>query len=128
MNLRRSKAMARDLGYDLPAHLGRMPSVSLLRLLRGESVDGWRPALVAEFHRDEFGFSSQRMLHAGRYKLVFNPQAIDELYDLQADPYELVNLARDPIYAALKDDLESRLEEWMRRTKDPLWYSYNHLA
>ena len=104
-------------------------SLSLLPLLRGEAAPEWRQAFVAEFHGDEFGLYSQRMLHAGRYKFVFNPHSIDELYDLQADPHELVNLAPDSHYEALKDDFESRLQEWMRRTEDPLWYlSYNYLA
>ena len=104
-------------------------SVSLLPLLREEAPPDWRQDFVAEFHGDEFGLYSQRLLHAGRYKFVFNPHSIDELYDLHADPHELVNLARDTSYGALKDDLESRLQEWMRKTEDPLWYlSYNYLA
>ena len=104
-------------------------SASLLPLLRGDPSPHWRQDLVAEFHGDEFGLYSQRMFHAGRYKFVFNPHAIDELYDLQVDPHELVNLAVDPGYASLKDDLESRLQQWMRKTEDPLWYlSYNYLA
>ena len=113
---------------DVPA--GVAPdSLSLMPLLRGERGLDWRPALVSEFHGDEFGLYSQRMLHAGRHKFVFNPHGIDELYDLTADPHELVNLAMDPQQAVLKDDLESRLQEWMRHTEDPLWLlSYNYLA
>ncbi len=104
-------------------------SASLVPLLRGEAAPDWRQVFIAEFHGDEFGLYSQRMLHAGRHKFVFNPHSIDELYDLHADPHELVNLAADPRYAALKDDLESRVQEWMRKTEDPLWYlSYNYLA
>src|SRR5919201_910993 len=48
---------------DVPA--GVAPdSLSLMRLLRGERVLDWRSVLVAEFHGDEFGLYSQRMLHA----------------------------------------------------------------
>ena len=120
--------MLEAAGVAAPAGAGP-DSASLVPLLRGEAAPQWRPAFVAEFHGDEFGLFSQRMLHADRYKFVFNPHSLDELYDLHADPHELVNLAADPTYAALKDDLESRLQVWMRGTQDPLWYlSYNYLA
>jgi N-acetylglucosamine-6-sulfatase len=35
----------------------------------------------------------------------------DELYDLQADPYELDNLASDPAYASIKASLHDRLSD-----------------
>ena len=40
------------------------------------------------------------------------------LYDLDADPYELRNLARDPSASAIRDELEARLADWMERTGD----------
>ncbi len=44
----------------------------------------------------------------------------EQLYDLVFDPNEAGNLARDPAYAEVLDDLRGRLQEWMRRTGDPL--------
>jgi N-sulfoglucosamine sulfohydrolase len=43
-----------------------------------------------------------------------------ELYDLIADPYELTDVADDPQYATARDELLSRLSEWMGSTRDPL--------
>jgi arylsulfatase A-like enzyme len=40
------------------------------------------------------------------------------LYDLEADPYQLRNLADDPSAAAVQSDMEGRLKRWMRRTGD----------
>ena len=40
------------------------------------------------------------------------------LYDLKADPYETHNLAHDPSHAALRDQMDARLSDWMRRTED----------
>jgi choline-sulfatase len=41
------------------------------------------------------------MLRRGRLKFVHTPVDPDQLYDLQADPLELSNLAADPAHADL---------------------------
>ncbi|GLA33887.1 hypothetical protein AnigIFM63309_003910 [Aspergillus niger] len=46
----------------------------------------------------------------------------EELYDLEEDPREVHNLAKDPAYAAVLDDLRLRLEKWQRQTEDPWLY------
>lgn len=46
----------------------------------------------------------------------------EELFDLQNDPAEVKNLAKDPEYAEVLEDLRSRLEDWQRRTNDPWLY------
>lgn len=43
-----------------------------------------------------------------------------ELYDLESDPYEYANLARDPAHRATREQLARTLLEWMRGTGDPL--------
>lgn len=52
------------------------------------------------------------------YRVQYHPPI--ELFDLDADPYEQHNLADDPEYASIRDDLITRLEHWMRETEDPL--------
>jgi N-sulfoglucosamine sulfohydrolase len=42
----------------------------------------------------------------------------EELYRVDADPYELNNLANDPDCAAAKDRLRAELERWMKSQKD----------
>ncbi len=39
-----------------------------------------------------------------------------ELYDLASDPHEVVNRADDPALAALRADLEARVDAWWERT------------
>jgi N-sulfoglucosamine sulfohydrolase len=51
-------------------------------------------------------------------KLDYHP--IVELFDLEQDPYERVNVAGQPAYAAVQAELLSRLHDWMRDTADPL--------
>jgi arylsulfatase A-like enzyme len=48
------------------------------------------------------------------------PVATEQLYDLVFDPNEAGNLAGDPAYAEVLEDLRERLEAWMRSTDDPL--------
>ena len=43
-----------------------------------------------------------------------------ELYDLENDPEERVNLAADPAYAAVRRRLADALTTWMRDTNDPV--------
>ena len=93
-----------------------MDGQSLLRLGSGETED-WREDLMCETH----GFVEPhvgRLLVTDRYKYVFNEGAKDELYDLERDPYELVNLADDPQHSDVLSDMKTRLSEWMRRTDD----------
>ena len=43
-----------------------------------------------------------------------------ELYDLEADPYEFNNLARESEYEEVRGRLSAALLDWRRRTEDPL--------
>jgi N-sulfoglucosamine sulfohydrolase len=47
-------------------------------------------------------------------------QPREELYDLAFDSGEAQNLAGDPAYADVLEELRGRLEAWMRTTGDPL--------
>lgn len=42
-----------------------------------------------------------------------------QLFDLENDPYELVNLADDEVYGAIKTRLIGALETWQLETRDP---------
>jgi arylsulfatase A-like enzyme len=43
----------------------------------------------------------------------------EELYDLDADPFEIDNLADDPDYRAVLEEQRERLYGWMVETRDP---------
>ena len=61
-----------------------------------------------------------RAIRDERYKYVWNPQAIDELYDLEADPHEMENLTAEPGLAATQDDLRRQLMDWLAEVGDDL--------
>lgn len=81
--------------------------------------ESWREVLGCEFHGDEVGLFTSRLIRYRNFKYVYNPHAIDELYDLESDPYELVNCCNDPAYHDIRHDLQRRLLVWMNETHDP---------
>jgi uncharacterized sulfatase len=82
-------------------------------------------AVFLEFGRYEIdhdgfgGFQPIRAVCDGRYKLVINLLATDELYDLDSDPQEMVNLIASAEHGALRDGLHDAILAWMNRTRDP---------
>jgi len=50
---------------------------------------------------------------------AFHHRPAEELYDLTADPDEVVNLAGDKKYAAVLADLRQQLDSWRTKTHDP---------
>lgn len=61
-----------------------------------------------------------RMIRTRRWKYAWRPGDVDELYDLEADPEELANLAAATKHAAALQQLRVRLAAWMQETEDPL--------
>jgi N-sulfoglucosamine sulfohydrolase len=49
-----------------------------------------------------------------------------ELYDLATDPDETINLADDPAQAGRRAELESKLRDFQRRTRDPWLVKWDH--
>jgi arylsulfatase A-like enzyme len=61
-----------------------------------------------------------RMVRTARWKYVRYAAYGEELYDLEADPGELRNLARGPSAPPTElTRLARELDEWLRRTRDP---------
>ncbi len=57
-------------------------------------------------------------LTAAQARLFETPRARLELYDLERDPWELVNLADQPAQAARVRELAAVLQQWMEETDD----------
>ncbi len=65
-----------------------------------------------------------RLVTDNRFKYVWNQGDLDELYDLEADPYELINLIAHPDYADELARLKERLFRWMVETADPILWPF----
>jgi len=53
------------------------------------------------------------------FDLAFSKRPAEELYDLKADPYQLNNVADDPVYAEQKEKINHRLISYLKETGDP---------
>ncbi len=91
-------------------------SRSLVPLVQG-ATPAWDEHIVCEFHGHHFPYP-QRMLRTARYKLVINPDSVNELYDLATDPDELANRHEDPAFTELRAELTGRLYRLLRDRGD----------
>lgn len=94
---------------------GEIHGESLLPWLSGEE-DRQRTAF-AEFQGQRFAYT-QRIFWKGAYKYVFNTFDYDELYDLEKDPKELVNLIGNPDCQETVRQMAADMWEEMKRTGD----------
>lgn len=98
-------------GNDFPCH-GR----SLLPLLELNNAD-WESTAFAECHGQRF-FYTQRIVWHDNYKYIFNGFDEDELYDLNADPHELRNLAKQSAHRPVLEAMAARMWHIARQTGD----------
>ena len=85
-----------ELGGDgrIPDYAAPLDGRSLAPLLAGRTADsGERPHEVVGEYLAEGAIAPIVMIRRGRYKFVHSPVDPDQLYDISADPLELINLA-----------------------------------
>ena len=58
----------------------------------------------------------------------YGPRVAEELYDLENDPDEVVNLAEDPAYAEVLDEMRQALAGWIEDTDDEGQYPRSQAA
>lgn len=90
---------------------------SLLPWLRGETPSAWPDAFHGEFLGHE-NLYTQRLVRTRRHKYVWNAFDYDELYDLEADPHEMVNRVADPACDGARRELIRRIWDWVDATDD----------
>ncbi|WP_137402798.1 sulfatase family protein [Echinicola rosea] len=97
----------------------QMQGESFVPLLEQKKVD-WREKVFYEYYW-EMAYPSTPTVFAVRtdqYKYIFNQGVwdINELYDIQKDPYEMNNLIRDPEYKDLSKRLRNEVWDWLENT------------
>ena len=107
--------LAEAAGLALPSPVdGR----SLIPFLRGQSVPDWPDDTYCQYYGEGISLYCIRTVQNQRYKYVYYPFDLDELYDLETDPWEMTNLINDPSSAAILADMRARMVRWMEQTDD----------
>jgi arylsulfatase A-like enzyme len=100
---------------------------SLVPLLQGGAPHDWRTAWCTQMEGTEVRFS-QRSIRTRDWLYVYNPAAVDELYDLRHDPGETVNLASRPEHRATMEQLCAAMWQELSRHEDGLVNDYYTVA
>jgi arylsulfatase A-like enzyme len=97
-------------------------STSLVGLLTNPEPDSsWRQSIICEYHGHHFPYP-QRMLRNHRYKLVVNPESVNELYDLELDPHEMINQFENPAHAAIRAQMLQELYQALKARGDKFFH------
>lgn len=97
----------------------QMQGKSFLPLIKGEQVP-WRDKFFYEYYW-ESNFPqtpTQFAIRTDQYKFIRSQGIwdIDQLYDIQKDPYEVNNLIRNPQFQGLTKKLNQDLFDWLQQT------------
>jgi len=87
-------------------------------LLRNREPDT-RDVVVGQYHSKQQWVNPMRMIRTASHKWVRHLHGERELYDLTQDPHELHNIAGDPAYADIEQELDQSLHHWMQEHDDP---------
>jgi arylsulfatase A-like enzyme len=103
----------------------RIRSVRSLRYKYIRNYYPTRPYLQPNRYKDEKAIViamrrlyAEGKLDAAQSAIMAQQRPREELYDLEADPFELRNIADEPVHAAEKDRHRRALAEWIERTGD----------
>lgn len=110
-----------------------MDGRSVLGLARGEGEvrNTWRKWLLSEFNGYESTLVTTRMIRNDKWKYIYNPFSVDELYDMESDPGELHNLAPMPGFAHVLRRMRGTMYEVLKAAGDSivelsLWQSNSY--
>ncbi len=95
----------RDANYKYIRNLASSNTYSIAGIHKGEPITSWQADAKTDPQL------------AARVQWLFK-RPTEELYDLEADPYEMKNVAADPRFATVKARLRPRLDAWMAQQGD----------
>ncbi|MCA2011551.1 sulfatase-like hydrolase/transferase [Cereibacter sphaeroides] len=98
--------LSQTLAEHFGGHLAESPGENLYAIARAPEAP--ERVVFSEYHATG-SISAGYMLRRGRWKYHYYVGFPPELFDLQADPEELVDLGQDPTHAAIRAELHAAL-------------------
>lgn len=109
-------------GVAIPAS---MEGNSLVALLNAARTD-WRKSFLLEYYSDrvfprirQMGYKAVRN-ERWKYIHYFELEGMDELYDLEADPYEMTNIINQPNAAKTLEEMKSEMQRLLNGSQRTL--------
>jgi arylsulfatase A-like enzyme len=93
---------------------------SFLSQLKGNAPANPREFAFSSYNGQQFGLYCQRMIRDRKYKYIWNATDVDELYDLETDPYEMKNLVAKNEDSELCQTYRRKVYDVFSELKDPL--------
>ena len=93
----------------------------MVSILDGDDPS-WRSSFLVEYYSDtaleRIDHMGYRAVRTDRYKCIRyeDLDGMDELYDLDGDPYELRNVINHPRYAEVLTDMQAELNRLLEET------------
>ena len=106
--------LAEAAGIDIPAEID---GADLGPLLSGEPTE-WRDHVVITHHGNAYGLCTMRTVITADYKYVYWPYDTAELYDRQADAWEMENRIGDPALQGVVERMHGILLAHRQKTGD----------
>jgi choline-sulfatase len=101
---------------EMPRAPRCLDATSFADVARDPDLEG-PPAVYSEYDLRAPG--SHYMIRTRQYKYILNQGAMDELYDLKADPGEVVNRIDDPALRGVQGELREQLLAWYDPVQNP---------
>ena len=97
---------------------------SVRALAEGRDTTTWRDFVVTQTEfcmwEESYGVTG-RMLRSNRYKYIIYSEGNlrEQLFDMDNDPGEMINLVGNPEYKAVLTEHRTRLADWRKKKNDP---------
>ena len=112
----RSERINDEIFAEVTYHAAYEP-MRAVRTQRWKYIRRYEPRAGPVLSNIDASPSKDALLECG---MAASPPAAEQLYDLVFDPSEASNLVSDASRASVLADMRRRLDDWMRRTDDPL--------
>ncbi len=105
----------------IPVDSSKFDGYSLRPLLTGNRSQQGREFIVIQYYGKQKWVNPIRTIRTTKFKYNLYLEQGEELFNLEADPNEMVNLSDDSKYEGVKTELARKLDHWMEVNKDPFY-------